>query len=99
MHYEYWMHVLPIIIYILLILFLIVGIILAIKTIITMDKVNKIVDSVNTKVESLNSIFNLVDFASDKITIFVEKTIDFASNLISKLWYKKSIDKEDGEDE
>ena len=96
---EFWLSFLPLIIYILIIILLVIGIVLGIKTIITMDKVNKIVDSVNNKVESLNSIFNIVDFASDKITVFVERTIEFVSNLISKLWYKKDIDKEDEEDE
>ena len=96
---EFWLSFLPLIIYVLIIILLVVGIVIGIKTIITMDKVDKIVDSVNNKVESLNSIFNIVDFASDKITVFIEKTVDFVSDLISKLWYKKSIDKEDEEDE
>ncbi len=96
---EFWLNFLPLVIYILIIIVLVIGIVIGIKTIITMDKVDKIVNSVNNKVESLNSIFNIVDFASDKITVFVEKTIEFASNLISKLWYKKSIDEEDEEDE
>lgn len=95
---DFWLNFLPLVIYILIIVALVVLIVLGIKAIITMDKVDKIVDSVSSKVESLNSIFNIIDFTSDKITSLVEKTVDFFSNLLSKIWYKKSI-KEEEEDE
>ena len=67
---EFWLTFLPLVIYILLIILLVVGIVLGIKTIITMTKVEKVVDNVNEKVESLNSVFNLIDFTTDKIAGF-----------------------------
>ena len=95
---EFWLNFLPLIIYILIIVALVVVIVLGIKAIITMDKVDKIVNSVSDKVESLNTVFNLIDFASDKFTFMVEKVVDFFSDIIQKIWYKKSI-KEEEEDE
>lgn len=91
---EFWLSFLPLVIYLLLIALLIIGIILGIKTIITMGKVEKVVDSVNEKVESLNSIFSIIDFTTDKIASFTDKAVDFASNLFSKIWFKKKIEKE-----
>lgn len=86
---EFWLTFLPLIIYILLIILLTIGIILGIKTIITMTKVEKVVDNVNEKVESLNSIFNLIDFTTDKIATFTDKIVDVAGNLFSKLLFRK----------
>ena len=86
---EFWLTFLPLIIYILLIILLTIGIILGIKTIITMTKVEKVVDNVNEKVESLNSIFNLIDFTTDKIATFTDKIVDAVGNLFSKLLFRK----------
>ncbi len=92
------MTVLPMIIYILIIIFLIVGIILGIKTIITMNKVEKIVDNVNEKIESLNPIFNLMDFATDRISSFSDSILEFFTGFVGKLFTKgkkgKEIDNE-----
>lgn len=96
---EFWLNFLPLVIYILIIVALVVVIVLGIKAIITMDKVDKIVNSVNNKVESLNTIFNFIDFTSDKLTGIVEKTVDFFSDLIQRIWYKKSIKEEEEENE
>lgn len=91
---EFWLSFLPLVIYILLIALLIVGIILGIKTIITMNKVEKVVDNVNEKVESLNSIFSIIDFTTDKIAGFTDRVVEVASNLFSKFWFRKKIEKE-----
>ena len=96
---EFWQAFLPLVIDMLLIILLVVGIVLGIKTIITMSKIEKVVDSVNDKVESLNSIFGLVDFASDKLAGAVDTTVDFISNMFSKFWYKKSLKKEEKDEE
>lgn len=96
---EFWLSFLPLVIYMLLIVLLVVGIVLGIKTIITMNKVEKVVDNVNEKVESLNSIFNIIDFTTDKIAGFTDKLVDMASNLFSKIWFRKSIKKEERKNE
>jgi len=87
---EFLLTFLPVVIYFLIIAILVIGIIFGIKAIKTMDKVDKIVDDVNEKMESLNSVFNIIDFASEKIASFSDKVIDVVSSLISKLWFNKS---------
>ena len=87
---EFLLTFLPVVIYFLIIDILVIGIIFGIKAIKTMDKVDKIVDDVNEKMESLNSVFNIIDFASEKIASFSDKVIDVVSSLISKLWFNKS---------
>ena len=96
---EFWLAFLPIIIYILLIILLTIGIVLGIKTIITMNKVEKVVDNVNEKVESLNSVFNLIDFTTDKIASFTDKVVEVAGNLFSKLLFRKKRKDDDYEEE
>ena len=87
---EFLLTFLPVVIYFLIITILIIGIIFGIKAIKTMDKVDKIVDDVNEKMESLDSVFNIIDFASEKIASFSDKVIDVVGSLISKLWFNKS---------
>ncbi|HIU11662.1 MAG TPA: hypothetical protein IAB65_03065 [Candidatus Onthocola stercorigallinarum] len=99
---EFWLSFLPLVIYILLIILLIVGIILGIKTIITMNKVEKVVDNVNEKVESLNSVFNLIDFTTDKIAAFTDRLVEVAGSVFSKLLFRnknKKRKKDDYEEE
>ena len=99
---EFWRAFLPLVIYILLIILLIVGIILGIKTIITMNKVEKVVDNVNEKVESLNSVFNLIDFTTDKIAAFTDRLVEVAGSVFSKLLFRnknKKRKKDDYEEE
>ena len=99
---EFWLAFLPLIIYILLIILLIVGIVLGIKTIITMNKVEKVVDNVNEKVESLNSVFNLIDFTTDKIAAFTDRLVEVAGSVFSKLLFRnknKKRKKDDYEEE
>lgn len=93
---DFWLHFLPIVIYLLLIALLTIGIILGIKTIITMNKLEKVVDNVNEKVESLNSIFSIIDFTTDKIASFTDKVVEVAGNLFSKVLFRK---KRNGESE
>ncbi len=99
---EFWLSFLPLVIYILLIILLVVGIILGIKTIITMNKVEKVVDNVNEKVESLNSVFNLIDFTTDKIAAFTDRLVEVAGSIFSKLLFRnknKKRKKDDYEEE
>lgn len=94
---DFWLRFLPLVIYILLIALLIIGIILGIKTIITMGKVEKVVDNVNDKVESLNSIFNIIDFTTDKIATFTDKVVEVVGNLFGKLSFRKKGKKDSEE--
>lgn len=96
---RFWANFLPLVIYILLIILLIVGIILGIKTIITMSKVEKVVDNVNAKVESLNSIFNIIDFTTEKISGFADRVVELCSSIFNRLWNKRSIKKEEKDEE
>ena len=99
---EFWLSFLPLVIYILLIILLIVGIILGIKTIITMNKVEKVVDNVHEKVESLTSVFNLIDFTTDKIAAFTDRLVEVAGSVFSKLLFRnknKKRKKDDYEEE
>ena len=95
---EFWLSFLPLVIYILLIILLIVGIILGIKTIITMNKVEKVVDNVNEKVESLNSVFNLIDFTTDKIAAFTDRLVEVAGSIFSKLLFRNKNKKRKKDD-
>lgn len=90
MFLEFLQVFLPIVIYILLIVFLIIGIIIGIKLIGLMDNVERIVSSVGDKLESLNGIFNVIDFATDKLTLVTDKVVDALTGFISKLIHKKS---------
>lgn len=60
-----------------------------------MTKVEKVVDNVNEKVESLNSIFNLIDFTTDKIASFTDRIVEAAGNIFSKLLFRKKKRKKD----
>lgn len=95
---EFWLSFLPLVIYILLIILLVVGIILGIKTIITMNKVEKVVDNVNEKVESLNSVFNLIDFTTDKIAAFTDRLVEVAGSIFSKLLFRNKNKKRKKDD-
>ena len=86
---DFWLHFLPIIIYILLIILLVIGIILGVRSIETMKKVEKVVDDVNSKVESLNGLFKVVDFTTDKLVLMADRVVDGVSRLASKLFYKR----------
>ena len=93
---DFWLHFLPIIIYVLLIILLVIGIILGVRSIKTMKKVEKVVDDVNDKVESLNGLFKVVDFTTDKLVLMADKVVDGVSRVASKLFFKrKNMNKEE----
>lgn len=86
---EFFQVYLPIIVYILLIILLVIGIILGVRLINAMDKVDNLIDNVQGKVDSLNGLFNVIDFATDKISAFSDRTVDVLSGLLSKIGRKK----------
>lgn len=80
---------LPVLIYFLLIILLIICIILGIRFIITMKKIENMVDDINNKVQSLNGFFNIIDFATDKVSSVIDVVVNFVTNKISWLFKKK----------
>lgn len=92
--------VLPIIIYLLLIVLLVVAIILGIKLIGTMGKVDALVTDVTAKVKTLDKVFELVDFATDRVSMITEVAVSFITTGFKKIFggLKKS-EKEDAIDE
>ena len=86
--------ILPIIIYILLIILLIVTIIIGIKLIGTIGRVDVLLDDVTTKVKSLDRLFNLVDYASDKVTLVTDTVVNFLTSGFKKLFGGKKVNEE-----
>lgn len=80
---------LPICIYILLIILLVIGIILGIRLIGAMDKVDTLIENIQGKVNSLNGFFSVIDFTTDKISMFTDKVVDMFSSLISRIGRKR----------
>lgn len=88
--------ILPIIIYVLLIILLIVAIIIGIKLIGTIGKVDVLLDDVTTKVKTLDRLFNLVDYASDKVSLITDTVVGFVTNNLKKLFgSNKKLNEED----
>lgn len=90
--------VMPIIICFLLVILLVVAIILGIKLIITLQKVEDVVDDVSTKVKSLDKVFNIIDFATDRMSLITDTVTNFIVSTFKKLFNKNSK-KEELEDE
>ena len=78
--------VLPIIIYLLLIVLLVVAIILGIKLIGTIGKVDDLIDDVTLKVKTLDRVFELVDFATDRMSMVTEVAISFLTSGFKKIF-------------
>ena len=90
------MEVLPIIIYLLLIVLLIVAIILGIKLIKTMNKVDALVEDVSAKVKTLDKVFEIVDFATDRMAMITDVAINFITSGFKKIFGGlKKTEKED----
>lgn len=96
---EYLSSILPIIIYILLVILLALLIIIAVKTIKAMNKVQDIVDDVDNKVQSLNGFFNIVDMATDKLSMLSDKIIDIIVNFVQKVFKPKKKESYEEENE
>ena len=78
--------VLPIIIYLLLIILLIVAIILGIKLIGTINKVDALVEDITTKIKTLDKVFEIVDFATDRMTMITDVAINFITSGFKKIF-------------
>ena len=77
--------VMPIILCTLTSILVLILIVLAIKLIYTVDKINALADDVTKKVNSLNGFFNVIDLVTDKVALLSDKTVDFISNIFTKI--------------
>ncbi len=84
---------LPIVIYFLLIVLLVVAIWIGIKLIITMNKVDDILEDISEKAKSLDKLFNIIDFATDRVSMVSDTVINFVSSAFSKLFKKRNTKK------
>lgn len=92
-----------IIIYALLIVFLIIAIIIGIKLLFTINKIDELLNDVSNKIKSLDKVFEIVDFATDRMSMVTEVAISFLTTGFKKIFgsnkkKKKKIKEEEDED-
>lgn len=87
----------PIILYALGSILLIALIILTVKVIKTVKKVNEVVDDLNNKSRKLNGVFDIVDNATDALSIMSDKVVNFLVNGIVNLFTRKKKEEKDDE--
>ena len=83
------------ILYIGLIILVVVAIIFLIRAMNTLKKVDKVVAEVDEKVSKLNGVFELLDTATDAITLISDKVVGGLANGISKMFNKKKKGEDD----
>jgi len=96
---EYLKDLFPVILYFLLIILVIVLIVLVVRLLGTLKKVDKVVDDVNLKVNKLNGLFEVIDNATDTLSIMSNRIVTIITNGIDKLFTRKTKKKEDEENE
>ena len=84
---------LPVVIYFLLIVLLVVAIWIGIKLIITMNKVDDILEDISEKAKSLDKLFNIIDFATDRVSMVSDTVINFVSSAFIKIFKKRNTKK------
>lgn len=91
------------VIYLLLIAFIIIAIIIGLKFIQTLNKVNVLVDDVSEKVKAFNKLFEVINFANERMSMISEVVISFLTSGFKKIFKpkksSKKINKEDEENE
>lgn len=89
--------ILPIIIYLLLIVLLIVAIVIGIKLIGTMNKVDALVEDVTLKVKTLDKVFEIVDFATERVSMITDVAVGFVTSGLKKIFggFKKNESEEE----
>lgn len=90
---EYLSSLLPIIIYILLIVLIILLIIISIKSIKAINKFQDVVDDVDKKVKTLDGVFDLIDLATDKISLLSDRLISIITGIFERGLNKKKSSK------
>ncbi len=87
-------------IYLLLIVLIVLAIAVLIKVLLTLNKVDVILEDVTTKVKSLDKLFNVINFANDRISMLSETLVGFITSGVRRLTrvLNKNKDKEMEED-
>lgn len=80
---------LPAVVNVLLIILLVVGIVLGVRLINTLNRINELVDNVEAKVNSLNGMFNIINFATNKISTMSERVVEGVNGLIKRFGKKR----------
>jgi len=75
-----------VIIYALLIVFLIIAIIIGIKLLFTINKIDELLNDVSNKIKSLDKVFEIVDFATDRMSMVTEVAISFLTTGFKKIF-------------
>ncbi|MBP3765964.1 MAG: hypothetical protein J6G98_02135 [Bacilli bacterium] len=79
---------------------LIVLIILGIKMIKTVNKVNNVVTDIDTKQKKLDGVFDIIDTATDTLSIVSDKVVGTVASTLTALFTKrKKKEDEDNEEE
>jgi uncharacterized protein YoxC len=75
-------------------------IIISFKAIKALNKVQEVVDNVDKKVKTLNGVFEVIDIATDKLSLISDKIINGISGAIEKVFKnKKKKEKKEIEEE
>jgi uncharacterized protein YoxC len=95
---DYTVQIFSIILYTLGSILLVASTVLVIMLIQTVKKVNKVVDDIDDKSKKLNGVFDIVDAATDTLSVFSDKVVGLIVNTITNLFSRKSK-KEENKDE
>lgn len=96
---EYLSELFPVILDFLLIILVVILIVLAVRLLETLKKVDKVVDDVNVKVNKLNGLFDVIDTATDTISIMSNRIVNVVATSIDRFFTKNKKKKEDEENE
>lgn len=94
--YDFMNLILPIILHFVVIVAVIILIVLLLKSIDFVDKVNIVMDDLNKKVKSLDGAFKVLDDATDRVSLYIDKVTDGIASFILGLFSNK---KKKGEEE
>jgi uncharacterized protein YoxC len=95
---DYTVQIFSIILYTLGSILLVASTVLVIMLIQTVKKVNKVVDDIDDKSKKLNGVFDIVDAATDTLSVFSDKVVGLIVNTITNLFSRKNK-KEENKDE
>ena len=91
--------ILPVILYILGSILLVALIVLTIKLIKTVKKVDQVVEDIDNKSKKLNGLFDVVDAATDTLSILSDKMVNLAVNAVASLFHRKNKKEDNNEQE
>ena len=86
---------LVILLYITLIVFVICLIVFVIKLMDTLNRTNYLIDNLTKKAESLDSLFNILDFTTNKFSMIGETISTYVLGFVKKIFSKKEREEEE----